>query len=74
MSEEIEVVVFNDKSWVRLSDYMELKSEHRKIKNRLEKMKNCHNCKNASFSYGDNHCKLLLTLRCRSYDKWEIRT
>ena len=39
----------------------------------IRKIRNCHNCKNASFSYGDNHCNLLLTLQCRSYDKWEPR-
>lgn len=39
----------------------------------IRKIRNCHNCKNASFSYEDNHCNLLLTLQCRSYDKWELR-
>ncbi len=38
----------------------------------IRKIRNCHNCKNASFSYEDNHCNLLLTLQCRSYDKWEL--
>lgn len=42
--EELEIVVFNDKSWVRVSKYMELKNEIKDLKAQIEKMKNCVNC------------------------------
>lgn len=35
--EELEIVVFNDKSWVRVSEYMELKAKNRELKNSIEK-------------------------------------
>ncbi len=76
----VEITVFNDKSWVRLTEFQRLEKEKCELLGIIQrkdevirKMRNCHNCKNASFSYGDNHCNLLLTLQCRSYDKWEIR-
>lgn len=34
---DIEIVVFNDKSWVRLTEYQKLKQQ-------IDKMKNCANC------------------------------
>lgn len=38
--EELEVVIFNDKSWIRFSEYMELKTENKELKNDIKKMKN----------------------------------
>lgn len=37
--EELEVVIFNDKSWIRFSEYMELKTENKELKNDIKKMK-----------------------------------
>lgn len=76
----VEITVFNDKSWVRLTEFQRLEKEKCELLGIIQrkdevirKMRNCHNCKNASFSYGDNFCNLLMTSQCRNYDKWEIR-
>ncbi len=61
---EIEGVVFNDKSWVRFSEYMELKTENRELKNRIKKMKK----KITDLIYNDENCldKIIELL-----DDWE---
>lgn len=50
--EDIDVVVFNDKSWVKFSEYMELKTENRELKNSIEKMKK----KITDLIYNDENC------------------
>ena len=63
--EEIEVEIFNDKSWVRFSEYMELKTENRELKNSIEKMKK----KMTDLIYNDENCldKIIGLL-----DDWEV--
>lgn len=50
--EDIEVEIFNDKSWVKFSEYMELKTENRELKNSIEKMKK----KITDLIYNDENC------------------
>ena len=50
--EELEVVVFNGKSWVKFSEYMELQAENRDLKNSIEKMKE----KITDLIYNDENC------------------
>lgn len=50
--EDIDAVVFNDKSWVRFSGYMELQAENRDLKNSIEKMKK----KITDLIYNDADC------------------
>ncbi len=67
-----DITVFNDKAYVSFTDYKkleeELEKENRKLKNDIEKMKNCHNCKNGIFTPKGNFCEK----HCKRYDKWEI--
>lgn len=35
----IEIVVFNDKSWVRLLEYQKLQEENEQLKSQIEKLK-----------------------------------
>lgn len=57
---DIEIVVFNDKSWVRLAEYQEL----------IEKMKCCGNCKHCD---SDNPCRFYRENRqCDNYVFWEL--
>lgn len=62
---ELEIVVFNDKSWVRVSEYMELKAKNRELKNSIEKMKK----KITDLIYNDENCldKIIELL-----DDWEV--
>lgn len=62
--EEVEIVFFNDKSWVRFSDFMEIKTENRNLKNDIEKMKK----KITDLIYNDENCldKIIGLL-----DNWE---
>lgn len=57
---DVEIVVFNDKSWVRLTDYQKLKDRYEaleetkeyqndaicRLQKQIEKMKCCSNCVN----------------------------
>lgn len=63
--EKLEIVIFNDKSWVRVSEYMELKAENRELKNSIEKMKK----KITDLIYNDENCldKIIELL-----DDWEV--
>lgn len=45
MNGDIEIVVFNDKSWVRFSEYEKLEKENEKLKLINKKMQCCKNCK-----------------------------
>lgn len=35
----------------------ELKKENEELKKQIESLKNCYNCFNAEFDYGENYCK-----------------
>lgn len=63
--EKLEIVIFNDKSWVRVSEYMELKAKNRELKNSIEKMKK----KITDLIYNDENCldKIIELL-----DDWEV--
>ena len=37
-NKNIEIVVFNDKSWVRLTEYQKVKEQNEQLKARLEKL------------------------------------
>ena len=70
---DVEIVVFNDKSWVRLTEYQKLKDryealeetkEHQndaicRLQKQIEKMKCCENCKHHSFWGNELKCNLL---------------
>lgn len=70
---DVEVVVFNDKSWVRLTEYQKLKDRYEALEEtneyqndaicrllkQLEKMKCCENCKHHSFWGNELKCNLL---------------
>ena len=36
---DVEIVVFNDKSWVRLTEYQKVKEENEQLKQKFEKAK-----------------------------------
>ena len=63
--DDIDVEVFNDKSWVRLTDFMELKAENRTLKYSIEKR----NKKIIDLIYNDENCldKIIELL-----DDWEV--
>ena len=63
--DDIDVEVFNDKSWVRLTDFMELKAENRTLKYSIEKRKK----KIIDLIYNDENCldKIIELL-----DDWEV--
>ena len=42
---DIEIVVFQDLSWVRLTEYQKIKEENEKLKLINKKMQCCKNCK-----------------------------
>ena len=84
---DIEIVIFNDKSWVRLTEYQkneeqlskricELQSDLSKAKSKIEKMKNWCNCKNYQ------ECLIELAAQgkgmkpsecCVNCKKWELK-
>lgn len=67
---DIEIVVFNDKSWVRLTEYQKLKEENRQLKQQTEKMKCCGNCK---YCDNDNPCFFHKEYRqCVDYSSWKL--
>lgn len=80
---DIEVVVFNDKSWVRFTEYQKVKEENEllqqkwleseyeksKLVSQIEKMKRCENCKH---SYHDRYHTLQCIRNCINFDKWEL--
>lgn len=61
---DIEIVIFNDKSWVRLTEYQKLKEENERLKQQIEKMKCCSNCNGKFLS---SRCSL-----CKDKSNWEI--
>lgn len=79
--EDIEIVVFNDKSWVRLTEYQKLDEENKQLakricelqsdlsraKSQIEKMKCCHSCK----SHKLNDLKNCQTCD-DNYSNWEF--
>lgn len=64
---DIEIVVFNDKSWVRFTEYQKVKEENEKLKQQNAKMKCCHSCK----SHKLNNLKNCQTCN-GNYSKWEF--
>ena len=84
--EELEIVVFNDRSWVRLTEFQRLEEEKCELLGIIQqkdelirKMKCCENC---------NHRQKVLEMEvldldkdelrepcnvCNNYDKWEFR-
>lgn len=70
---DVEIVVFQDKSWVRLTEYQKVKEENEslqqkwleseyeksKLVSQIEKMKCCENCKHHSFWGNELKCNLL---------------
>ena len=76
----IEIVISQDKSWVRLSEYQRLQQENEHLKAQIEKMRCCENCKYHSFwgdelkcNYGTKEAlqegKLV---ECKDMNKWEL--
>ena len=80
---DVEIVVFNDKSWVRLTEYQKLKDRYEALEEtkeyqndaicmlqkQIEKMKCCENCKH---SYHDRYHTLQCIRNCINFDKWEL--
>ena len=78
---DVEIVVFNGKSWVRLKEYQKVKEENEllqqkwleseyeksKLVSQIEKMKCCHSCK----SHKLNNLKNCQTCN-GNYSKWEL--
>lgn len=78
---DVEIVVFNDKAWVRLIEYQKLKDRYEaleetneyqndaicRLQKQIEKMKCCHSCK----SHKLNNLKNCQTCD-GNYSKWEL--
>lgn len=58
------VVIFNDKSWVRFSEYTKLEIENRELKNSIEKMKK----KIMNLIYDDNSIDEIVSL----LEDWKV--
>ena len=83
---DIEIVVFNDKSWVRLTEYQKVKEENEqlqqkwleseyeksKLVSQIEKMKCCRNCKywNVPDDVFNTPCEECDV--CKDFNKWEL--
>lgn len=67
-NEEPEIVVFNDKSWVSLADFMEIEAENRELKDSIERMKK----KITGLIYNDEDCldKIIELLDGWETDEW----
>ena len=74
--DRIKTIVFQDKSWVRLPEYHKLKEENEQLKQQIEKMKCCENCKYHSFWGDELKCNFLdydAGFDClKSKSKWEL--
>ena len=72
---DIEVVVFQDKSWVRIKEYQKVKEENEQLKARIERMKCCGNCfhnnkpSDKEFCW---NCERQLDERPIIKDEWEL--
>lgn len=78
---DIEIVVFQDKSWVRFKEYQKVKEENEqlqqkwleseyeksKLVSQIEKMKCCHSCKSHKLNNLKN-CQICDV----DYSKWEF--
>lgn len=42
---DIEIVIFNDNYWVKLTEYQRLQLKNERLKQQLKKIKYCKNCK-----------------------------
>jgi hypothetical protein len=59
---DIEIVVFNDKSWVRLAEYQEL----------IEKMQCCENCKHKQCGMKEIFKEVKQKDKTKTCDEWEL--
>lgn len=66
---DIEIIISQDKSWVRLKEYQKVKEENEQLKAQIKKMKRCENCRH---SYHDRYHTLQCLYNCINFDKWEI--
>lgn len=56
MTEQVEISVFNDKSYVRVKDYLKLKEGNEQLKQQIEQMKRCGNCKYVILDWDSYYC------------------
>lgn len=75
--EDVEIVVFNDKSWVRLIEYQKLDEENEQLKVQIKKMKNHNNCKffhewNLANVMDEPLDDLSPCQGCKNFNKWEL--
>lgn len=68
--ETIKIEIFNDKSYIRFYHYENLKEENERLKQQIEKMKCCFNCKNWYWKH--SRCKKKLKGDCFKASKWEL--
>jgi|GEM_PF-3270672 len=82
--EDVEIVVFNDKSWVRLTEYQKLDEENKQLAKRvcelqsdlsrakslIEKKMIC--CRNCEYSYKENGELRCDVINCLNFDKWRL--
>lgn len=81
MTDKVEITVFNDKSYVRFSEYQKVKEENEKLKQQNEqlkaqnlKMRRCVICKHFNeYNKGtDNYYYTCELEECNNLDKWEL--
>lgn len=80
---DVEIVVFQDKSCVRLKEYQKVKEENEllqqkwleseyeksKLVSQIEKMKNCYNCNKYSKEFDSISS---MCFGCKNKSKWEL--
>ena len=80
---DIEIVVFQDKAWVRLKEYQKLKDRYEaleetneyqndaicSLQKQIEKMKNCQNCNKFSKEFNSISS---MCFGCKNKSKWEL--
>lgn len=80
---DVEIVVFQDKSWVRLAEYQKLKDRYEaleetneyqndaicRLQKQIERMKNCQNCNKFSKEFNSISS---MCFGCKNKSKWEI--
>lgn len=58
---DIEIVAFDDKYWVKLTEYQRLQLENERLKQQIKRMKYCENCKH-SYPKCSNNCPYFNTI------------
>ena len=80
---DVEIVVFQDKSWVRLTEYQKLKNRYEALEEtkeyqndaicmlqkQIERMKNCQNCNKFSKEFNSISS---MCFGCKNKSKWEL--